>query len=187
MSSKEKKSRHISHTSERKLLAKQEHKCANVPGSNLYGIEDYECLLWLFPGRNGVFGREGYQIDHIIEHSLTGDNSTENLQLLCPNCHNVKTINYAQNKNSIVKHKIQISPNEILFKKIEVTGNKEDFIPVSEMKDFKERYKKYFGKMSPQKFNKIIGETLEIEQTRKGAEGIRGWRGIKWKSKNLDD
>jgi len=32
-----------------------------------------------------------YQTDHIIPHSISNDDSLENLQALCPNCHSVKT------------------------------------------------------------------------------------------------
>ena len=40
-----------------------------------------------------------YQTDHIIPHSISNDDSFENLQALCPNCHSVKTKRYMmQNK-----------------------------------------------------------------------------------------
>ena len=32
-----------------------------------------------------------YQVDHIIPHSISNDDSEENLQALCPNCHSIKT------------------------------------------------------------------------------------------------
>ena len=32
-----------------------------------------------------------YQTDHIIPHSISNDDSFENLQALCPNCHSLKT------------------------------------------------------------------------------------------------
>jgi hypothetical protein len=32
-----------------------------------------------------------YQTDHIIPHSISNDDSLENLQALCPNCHSLKT------------------------------------------------------------------------------------------------
>ncbi len=32
-----------------------------------------------------------YQVDHIIPHCINKDNSEENLQALCPNCHSIKT------------------------------------------------------------------------------------------------
>jgi hypothetical protein len=32
-----------------------------------------------------------YQVDHIIPHSISNDDSEDNLQALCPNCHSLKT------------------------------------------------------------------------------------------------
>lgn len=32
-----------------------------------------------------------YQADHIIPHKISNDDSEENIQILCPNCHSVKT------------------------------------------------------------------------------------------------
>ena len=32
-----------------------------------------------------------FQTDHIIPHSISNDDSLENLQVLCPNCHSLKT------------------------------------------------------------------------------------------------
>ena len=32
-----------------------------------------------------------FQVDHIIPHSISNDDSEENLQALCPNCHSLKT------------------------------------------------------------------------------------------------
>lgn len=44
-----------------------------------------------------------FQIDHIIPHSISNDDSEENLQALCPNCHSVKT---QRENNRISKFKI---------------------------------------------------------------------------------
>jgi len=32
-----------------------------------------------------------YQVDHIIPHSISNDDTEDNLQALCPNCHSLKT------------------------------------------------------------------------------------------------
>ena len=56
--------------STKKIIAfKQEYKCAH-------------CKNMLPPS---------FQVDHIIPFSLTCDNSEENLQILCANCHSLKT------------------------------------------------------------------------------------------------
>ena len=48
--------------------------------------------LWEKQGGNkGSFDESGYEIDHIIEYSLTGNDSIENLQALCSMCHKTKT------------------------------------------------------------------------------------------------
>jgi len=72
------------------VLKRQNNKCAN-------SIKDYECLLWKI--NNGNFDDAGYQFDHINEYCLTKDNSLENIQALCPNCHSVKTKRFRKNKN----------------------------------------------------------------------------------------
>jgi len=43
-----------------------------------------------------------YEIDHIVPHCLTGDDSFNNLQALCPNCHSQKTL---KEQNRIYKFK----------------------------------------------------------------------------------
>jgi hypothetical protein len=74
----------------KKLVAgRQNYKCANSPSTNV--IKNYNCPLWQNKGRQGSFGEEGYQIDHIIEHSLTQNDNESNLQALCLSCHSVKT------------------------------------------------------------------------------------------------
>lgn len=79
-----------------KILKKQDYKCANKPGTNLYGIGDYLCDRWT--NDMGLFNRSGYHIDHIVEKSIGGDDPLNNLQALCPNCHNVKNITFSQDK-----------------------------------------------------------------------------------------
>ena len=78
------------------ILEKQEYKCANSLYNPAINLLDYKCLLWKY--ENGYFDNSGYDIDHINEVSRTKDNTLENLQALCHNCHAVKTRKFKQNK-----------------------------------------------------------------------------------------
>jgi len=82
--------RHIPKHIMNAVLKRQDNKCAN-------SIKDYQCLLWKI--NNGNFDEAGYQFDHINEYCLTKDNSLDNIQALCPNCHSVKTKKFRKNKN----------------------------------------------------------------------------------------
>jgi len=74
----------------KKLVAgRQNYKCANKINSQV--VKNYNCPLWQNEERQGSFGEEGYQIDHIIEHSVSRNDTPENLQALCLSCHSVKT------------------------------------------------------------------------------------------------
>lgn len=73
--------RHINFNTKQKIIANQNNKCK--------GVDFYICPL-LFKN-NGYFDESGYEIDHIIEHSLTKDNDIQNLQALCSACHSYKT------------------------------------------------------------------------------------------------
>jgi heterodisulfide reductase subunit B len=81
-------SRYISNKVKREVLENQNYKCAR--------IKDYNCLLWVC--YNGEFDEAGYQFDHYEEFCITGDNSSRNIQALCPNCHAVKTKRFMNNK-----------------------------------------------------------------------------------------
>ena len=61
--------RKLSETIKKQVAFEQEYKCN-------------ECKCMLPPS---------YQIDHIIPHCISGDDSRENLVALCPNCHATKT------------------------------------------------------------------------------------------------
>jgi 5-methylcytosine-specific restriction endonuclease McrA len=71
------------------LLSKQKTKCANTLDNPAIGLKDYICPLWLLYG--GQFDESGYERDHIIEVCQGGSNDIDNIQLLCPSCHSVKT------------------------------------------------------------------------------------------------
>lgn len=85
MSSKRK----VSEALKKLVAGRQNFKCANKPSSNV--VKKYLCPLWQNSERKGVFGEEGYQIDHIIEHSISKNDDETNLQALCLSCHSVKT------------------------------------------------------------------------------------------------
>ena len=72
------------------------NQCANVPSLFAAGCKDYICPMW--KSNSGFFDESGFQIDHITEVSQGGDNTINNLQLLCPSCHSVKTKRCARQK-----------------------------------------------------------------------------------------
>ena len=82
-------SRYISNKKKYELYQKYNGKCANNPINPI--INDYECPMWKL--YDGSFDKSGYQIDHIIEFSLSKNNDIDNLQPLCHCCHSVKTKN----------------------------------------------------------------------------------------------
>lgn len=84
-------SRYIPSKIRNKVLAEQEYKCNNRPGIESKNLENFNCPLWDNKKSPGTFNEEGFDIDHIIEFSLTRDNSRENLQALCKTCHREKT------------------------------------------------------------------------------------------------
>jgi len=72
-----------------KHMLLEQKQCSNHPEHFAVGCKDYICPMWIAYG--GYFDESGYQIDHIIEVTHGGGNNIENLQLLCPSCHAVKT------------------------------------------------------------------------------------------------
>jgi len=92
--------RTISKTIRKQIVRRQLGKCANTSNVNLRGLEGYECPLWLSSNHNGYFDDSGYDIDHIVEYSISQDNSMDNLQALCKCCHGYKTIKFASNRTN---------------------------------------------------------------------------------------
>lgn len=92
-------SRNISESIKKRIAGKQEFKCANNPDVELVGIVGFMCPLWARSGA-GNFNEAGYEIDHIIEHSITYDNNEKNLQALCLMCHTVKTKRFMNNRKN---------------------------------------------------------------------------------------
>jgi len=93
-------------TAQKKLVAGRQHfKCANKPGSGLRGLENYLCPRWACadPDTRGSFDESGYEIDHIMEHSITQDDNLDNLQALCKSCHAVKTKKFLIGNNRSTK------------------------------------------------------------------------------------
>ena len=78
------------------MAGKQYNKCANNPNTKVIGLDNYKCPLWQNKNNDikGCFDESGYEIDHIIEHSLTQNDDINNLQALCKSCHTVKTNNF---------------------------------------------------------------------------------------------
>lgn len=87
------------------VATRQKFRCMNRPGSNIRGLQGYNCPLWrLYDDdgiyNNGVFDESGYEIDHINEWSKTRNDNIDNLQALCCMCHRVKTKAFAMNHKS---------------------------------------------------------------------------------------
>lgn len=91
--------RRLTPSQKKTVAGNQNYKCANTIGSEFSKQYDVTCLLWTHPERQGTFGKEGYEVDHIIEFSQGGADTIENCQALCLSCHRVKTINFNQNRN----------------------------------------------------------------------------------------
>ncbi len=87
--------RNVSEALKKRVAGRQYYKCQNKPGLELRGLVDYKCPLWKISGEcKGCFDESGYEIDHIIEHSISADDNEDNLQALCKLCHAVKTKRY---------------------------------------------------------------------------------------------
>jgi hypothetical protein len=85
------KERNLSNLIESKVAGRQFYKCANKPNSNLFKLKNYLCPMWCKTDENrGIFDDSGFVIDHIEDHSLTGNDEISNLQALCIYCHTVK-------------------------------------------------------------------------------------------------
>ena len=93
-------SRYISKENRQIVVSRQGYKCANRPDLIGYRLNGFECPLWRRDG-DGYFQDELFQIDHVIEFSLSGDSSIGNLQALCPGCHAFKTRDFNRDIESI--------------------------------------------------------------------------------------
>jgi len=112
----------ISDSVKKRIAGRQLFKCANEPNSNLRGLEGYKCALWSKKGDDkGSFDESGYEIDHIVEYSVTQDNSAKNLQALCVGCHRVKTSRF-MTKRAQDKKPSDVGP-KYSKKKLEISKN----------------------------------------------------------------
>lgn len=113
-------SRKVTLAMKKQIAGRQYFTCNNKPNSNLLGLENYECPLWSSSKKNaGNFDESGYEIDHIVEWSVTKNDDLNNLQALCPTCHKVKTKRFLMDKNKKSKKKntseyIDDSPTDLL-------------------------------------------------------------------------
>jgi hypothetical protein len=71
------------------LLSNQQYKCANRLDQPAIGLKNYKCPMWLL--YHGNFDESSYEKDHIVEVCKDGNNDMDNIQVLCPACHAVKT------------------------------------------------------------------------------------------------
>jgi hypothetical protein len=92
----------------RMVAGRQSFKCANNLITTLKGLETYKCPLWqrAKDDNQGSFDQSGFELDHINELSITGDNSLDNFQALCKSCHSVKTKRFMMKKTNNVYHPI---------------------------------------------------------------------------------
>lgn len=102
-----KQQRKVSEATKKLVVGKQFYKCANNPLADLNNLENYVCPLWTKSDKKirGNFDECGYEIDHIQEFSVTGNDNIDNLQALCKNCHSVKTRTFLRSMTKKVKAK----------------------------------------------------------------------------------
>ena len=60
-----------------------------------YGI--YTCEVCKITNNNKGF----FDIDHIVPKSLGGKNTQDNLQIICPNCHRIKSLKEESVRNDL--------------------------------------------------------------------------------------
>lgn len=125
--------RKVSESIKKRIAGKQKHKCANKPGKILRNLNGYDCPLWKIndiDGDKGYFDENGYQIDHIIEFCISGDDSEDNLQALCVNCHGVKTKRFMNYKylfrkkstttKNVIKQNYKLPRNQLSQEQIDI-------------------------------------------------------------------
>ena len=95
----------IPEATKRALLERYSYRCANRPGSNTPGCVGYKCPMWAI--NQGLFDESAYHIDHIDLHAITRNNGIDNLQVLCPCCHSVKSNRERAERNSFTSREIE--------------------------------------------------------------------------------
>jgi hypothetical protein len=148
--------RNVSEAKKKNVALRQRSRCANKPNSNIRGLENYNCNLWKIEGMDmGLFDESGYDIDHIIEHSIIADDSIENLQALCKMCHSVKTKRFLID-NPYKKRKVD-DEQEIKLPIIKIDEISEKLIIIDDNPKMIE-YNKYYSKLKKNqlKFNNSL-------------------------------
>ena len=83
-----------SESMKRRVAGKQYYHCANIPGSNLSWLQDYNCPLWqIEQDHKGCFDESGYHVTPIVGLISDTMRQEDQLHALCNNCHNVKYAN----------------------------------------------------------------------------------------------
>ena len=122
--------RTVTESQKKRIAGRQFYRCANSPDKQLIGLENHKCLLWKIQDSNqGIFDESGYEIDHIIEHSVSKDDRDANLQALCVSCHKVKTKRFNSNKKKGIQKKKVANKNTIT---IDLTEYSEEPMDISE-------------------------------------------------------
>ena len=106
-----KKKRNVTESTKKRVAGKQNYKCNNKPGRKLKGLRKYSCPLWKDKKNPGSFDESGYEIDHIVEHCLSHDDSESNLQALCVSCHRVKTKRFVSGSRKNTNNSITNTTN----------------------------------------------------------------------------
>lgn len=96
MNSSKLKERKLTPKQKIKIASRQYYKCANSPNSQV--ISNYVCPLWKRKIHQGSFDESGYDVDHIEEFCISGNDKEYNLQALCLSCHRVKTKRFNSRK-----------------------------------------------------------------------------------------
>ncbi len=107
------KLRNVSDSLKKSIAGRQNYRCVNNNDVTIRGIDGYICPFWKNHG-DGVFDESGYEIDHIVELCISGNNDEFNLQALCLCCHSVKTsrFNRIYNKTNLIIMKYENEPTK---------------------------------------------------------------------------
>jgi hypothetical protein len=142
--------RDIKEATKKKIAGKQFYRCANKPDITLYNLENYNCPMWSL--YNGSFDESGYDIDHIIEFSISQNNMEDNLQALCVSCHRVKTRNFAGCKKQYIG---QVKEQVKKCKKNKKTENMKEYQKIyrEQCKNKMKEYQKMYREKNKEKRN----------------------------------
>lgn len=155
--------RKLSEARKKLIAGTQCYLCANEPNSQLKGLENYDCPVWKKKGKTrGCFDQAGYEIDHIMEHSITADDTDDNLHALCHSCHMVKTKKFLIYRNTKAnKDNCELKKENKKHCKYSKEKEENDIeflenINKEEYDLYKERHYKYLEEVNPEKDNKFL-------------------------------